>query len=266
MPDKGSRIKTLVGMNEMSRAGDLGKSLVAEALGVLFINYFGCMSCINVDKPNDAPSLLLIALTFGFVVMVAVQALGHISGANLNPAITLGLVVAGRMTIIRGLLYIIAQCIGAIAGTALVKGFTPDDAEGALGTTALHSTLSLTQGIGIEFMLGFALVLVVFGVIDPNKPDSKIPASLAIGLTVALGHMSSIDYTGSSMNPARSLGSAVIANSWTNHWVYWLGPCLGGIVAALLYTFVLAAPSQGEYSPVAHDQASEMKRLDKQTA
>uniref|UniRef100_A0A224XHR6 Putative aquaporin major intrinsic protein family n=1 Tax=Panstrongylus lignarius TaxID=156445 RepID=A0A224XHR6_9HEMI len=271
MPDKRSRLRAWVGMNEMARAGDLGKSLAAEALGVLFINYFGCMSCLNIEKPSDTPSFVLIALTFGFVVMVAVQALGHVSGANLNPAITCGLLVTGKITIIRGLLYIIAQCVGAIIGTALLKVFTPDGAEGTLGTTALHSTVSIQQGLGVEFMLGFVLVLVVFGVIDPNKPESKIPAALAIGLTVALGHMSSIDYTGSSMNPARSLGSAVIANSWANHWIYWLGPCLGRILAAIFYTTLLAAPSQGEYSPVAREQASELKGLDskrgdKQTA
>ncbi|CAB0018997.1 unnamed protein product [Nesidiocoris tenuis] len=257
MPDNRGRLKTLVGMNEMARAGDLGKALVAEALGTLFITYFGCMSCLAVPPSAEPADLVLISLTFGFVVMVAVQALGHVSGANLNPAVTCGLLVTGRITIIRGVLYVIAQSLGAIAGAAILKGLTPENAIASLGATTIHPTLSIQQALGVEFMLGFILVFVVFGVIDPNKPDSKIPASLAIGLAVAVGHLSSVDFTGSSMNPARSLGPAVIMNIWANHWVYWLGPCTGGIAAALLYKLVLSAPPQ-EYSQVPRDNSTEV--------
>lgn len=256
MPEKRG-FKDALGMSEVARGGDLGKCLLAEAIGVFFINYFGCMSCIRLDPPGFDTDPLLIALTFGFVVMVAVQTLGHVSGAHLNPAVTCGAVVAGKVTIIRALLYIIAQCLGAIAGTAFLKTVTPIQFQGALGSTLLNENITAQQGIGVEFLLGFVLIFVVFGVTDPNKPDSKIPASLAIGLTVAVGHFASIPYTGSSMNPARSLGSAVVANMWDYHWVYWFGPCLGGIAASLLYTYVFTAPPQPtHYSPV------QMKRLD----
>lgn len=255
MPDKRG-LKAALGMSEVARGGDLGKCLLAEAIGVCFINYFGCMSCINVGS-HDPKSLVLIALTFGFVVMIAVQALGHVSGAHLNPAVTCGALVTGKVTIIRAVLYIIAQCLGAIAGTAVLKAVTPAEYQKTLGSTAVSEFISLPQAIAIEFLLGFVLIFVVFGVTDPNKPEAKIPAPLAIGLAVVIGHLSSIQYTGSSMNPARSLGSAVVSNLWANHWVYWLGPCLGGIAAALLYTFVFVAPPRtAEYSPV------QMKRLD----
>lgn len=256
MPEKRS-LRDAIGMSEVARAGDLGKCLLAEALGVFFINYFGCMACINLDPPNFGANPLLIALTFGFIVMVAVQSLGHVSGAHLNPAITCGAVVAGKVTIVRAFLYIIAQCLGAIAGAGLLKIFTPPEFHNTLGSSALNPLLTVQQGIGVEFMLGFVLVFVVFGVTDANKPESKIPASLAIGLTVVVGHCSSIPYTGSSMNPARSLGSSVVSNVWAHHWIYWLGPCLGGIAAALLYTYVFSAPPPTtQYSPV------QMKRLD----
>lgn len=257
MPEKRG-LKEALGMAEVSRAGDLGKCLLAEALGVFFINYFGCMSCMNLNpSPIIESKHVVIALTFGFVVMIAVQALGHVSGAHLNPAITCGAVVAGKVTIIRALLYIIAQCLGAIAGTAFLKAVTPPDFQATLGSTAINDSLTTQQGLGVEFLLGFVLVFVVFGVTDPNKPDSKIPASLAIGLTVAVGHFASVPYTGSSMNPARSLGSAVLSNLWEDHWVYWIGPCLGGIAASLLYTYIFTAPPQPtHYSPV------QMKRLD----
>nr|AHI85751.1 aquaporin 4B [Lygus hesperus] len=258
MPDKRSRVNTLVGMNELARAGDLGKAVVAEALGTLFITYFGIMSCIALVPGN----LVQISLCFGFVVMVSVQALGHVSGGNLNPAVTCGLLITGRITIIRAALYIAAQCLGAIGGAAMAKFFTPEDKVGDLGATLLNPSITPGQGVAIEFMLGFVLVFVIFGVIDPNKPDAKIVAPLAIGLTVAVGHLSCIDSTGSSMNPARSLGSVAMINKWDNHWVYWVGPCMGGIVAAILYQFVLSAPPQ-EYSQVPGESSTEMKRLGK---
>ncbi|CAH1402035.1 unnamed protein product [Nezara viridula] len=256
MPDKRG-LKAALGTSEVTRAGgDLGKSLLAEFIGVFFINYFGCMSCINVGS-HDPKSLVLIALTFGFVVMIAVQSLGHVSGAHLNPAVTCGALVVGKVTIIRAALYIVAQCLGGIAGTGVLKAVTPTEFQQTLGSTLVSEPLTIPQAIAVEFLLGFVLIFVVFGVTDPNKPEAKIPAPLAIGLAVVIGHLSSIQYTGSSMNPARSLGSAIASNNWANHWVYWLGPCLGGIAAALLYTFVFAAPPiTTQYSPV------QMKRLD----
>ncbi|KAF6212535.1 hypothetical protein GE061_013060 [Apolygus lucorum] len=258
MPDKRGRVNTLVGTNELAKAGDLGKAVLAEALGTLFITYFGIMACIAL-VPG---SLTQIALCFGFLVMISVQALAHVSGANFNPAVTCGLLVTGRITIIRGALYIVAQCLGAIAGAAMAKYLTPADKVGDLGATLLHKEVSAGQGVAIEFMLGFVLIFVIFGVIDPNKPEAKIPAPFAIGLTVAAGHLSCIDSTGSSMNPARSLGPIVLINKWDNHWVYWVGPIMGGIVAAILYQFVFTARSM-EYSQVPGESSSEMKRLGK---
>ncbi|XP_014250943.1 aquaporin AQPcic-like isoform X2 [Cimex lectularius] len=258
MPDKESTLKTILGMGEMARARDLGKAVVAEAIGTLFITYFGCMSCLNIQENPGTTDLVLISLAFGFVVAVSVQVLGHVSGANLNPAVTCGLLITGRVTVVRALLYILAQCVGAVAGAAILKGFTPDSFRATLGTTALGKDMTAQQGLGVEFMLGFLLVLTVFGVIDPHKPDCKFTAPLAIGLAVAVGHLSSIDYTGSSMNPARSLGSAVLSGNWDDHWVYWLGPILGGVVAAVLYATLFAASPPSEYAPVAGGQATEV--------
>ncbi|RVE47216.1 hypothetical protein evm_008184 [Chilo suppressalis] len=100
-------------------------------------------------------------------------------------------------------------------------------------------------------------------VCDPNKPDSKATAPLAIGLTVTLGHLLAVDYTGSAMNPARSFGSALVVNMWTSHWVYWVGPIAGGVAAALLYVHGFSAPAQEtpRYKAVASDE-KELKRLD----
>ncbi|GBP92671.1 Aquaporin [Eumeta japonica] len=102
------------------------------------------------------------------------------------------------------------------------------------------------------------MLSVTLQVCDPNKPDSKSTAPLAIGLTVTLGHLLAVDYTGSAMNPARAFGSSLVHSEWTNHWVYWAGPVAGGVAAALLYVHVFSAPAPEDvqpprYRPVAPD-------------
>lgn len=257
-----SIVKDRIGLSELNdNKNNLGRALIAEALGTFMLNFFGCLSVMNLATQSEPINFILIAFTFGLTVMAMVQTLGHVSGCHINPAVTAGFLAAGRISIIRGGLYIIAQCLGAIGGSATVKALTPEPYQGGLGNTGLHSDLTVTQGLGVEFFLGFILVLVVFGVCDPNKTDVKAPAALAIGLTVVLGHLAAIDYTGSSMNPARSFGSAVVATGWENHWVYWAGPINGGVAAGLMYTHLFAAPAAAEYSPV-HAEEKELKRLD----
>ncbi|CAH0393354.1 unnamed protein product [Bemisia tabaci] len=244
-------LKNRLGVQEVTDVkSGLGKALVAEALGTLFINFFGCLSAVNLVEPQAAPNLVLIALTFGFIVFVAVQSVGHVSGAHINPAITVGLLVTGKVTIIRAFLYIVVQVLGAIAGSAILRALTPSSYDGGFGVNKLANNLTPIQGLGIEFILGFILVLVVFGVCDANRQHTQTIAALTIGLTVAAGHLATIDFTGTGMNPARSFGAAVIESFWENHWVFWVGPILGGIAASLLYTYTLAAPAAGEYSPV----------------
>nr|CAD7596938.1 unnamed protein product [Timema genevievae] len=247
-------LKERLGLNEV-KAG-IWKPLLAEFLGNLLLNLFGCASCVNVkDGPTD---LVLIALTFGLVIMAVVQTVGHVSGAHVNPAVTCGMLVTGNISILKALLYIIVQCLGALAGSAVLKALTPEKVQGTLGMTQLSPGVTSIQGFGIEFFLGFVLLIVVFGVCDGNRNDTKGFAPLAIGLTITMGHLAAIDYTGSSMNPARTLGSAIIADIWDNHWVYWLGPILGGMSASLIYKHALSAPvpEVSEYSPV------QLKRLD----
>lgn len=150
----------------------------------------------------------------------ASQTIGHISGCHINPAITVGLLAAGKISLLRAIFHIIAQCIGACAGSFSVDALTNgvDYADG-VGHPGLKEGVSSLQGLGFEFFLGFVLVLVVFGVTDENKPDSRFIAPLAIGLTVTLGHLGTVSYTGSSMNPARTFGFAVVTREWDDHWV-----------------------------------------------
>lgn len=265
--------REVLGINEVSSSkviNVLWKALLAEFLGNFLLNFFGCGSVVVMSfTANDAnkPNYLLVALTFGLVVFVCVQALGHVSGAHLNPAVTAGMLSVGNITVIKAVLYIIVQSIGALAGSATLKALLPEEwHKSGLGNTGLNPNITALQGFGFEFFLGFVLVLVVSGVCDPNRPEAKAAGPLAIGLAVSLGHMGAIEFTGASMNPARSFGSAVISGIWDHHWIYWIGPIAGGIVAALIYHNALRAPTPTNvkiierYITVADEK--ELKRLD----
>lgn len=141
------------------------------------------------------------------------------SGCHINPAVTIGLLSVGKISIVRAIFYIIAQCVGSVAGTASLKVLITGFANAGIGHTKLNGSMGIEQGLGFEFFLGFILVLCVFGVCDENKPDSRFIAPLAIGLTVTLGHLGVVSYTGASMNPARSFGTALVSSDWENHWV-----------------------------------------------
>lgn len=243
--------REVLGINEVSSPkviNQLWKALLAEFLGNFLLNFFGCGSVVvTVFSTENKPNFVFVALTFGFVIFVCVQSLGHVSGAHLNPAVTAGMLSVGNITVIKAICYIIVQCIGALAGSATLKALLPEKwHDSGLGNTVLNGGLTALQGFGFEFFLGFVLVLVVSGVCDPNRPEAKAAGPLAIGLAVALGHMGAINFTGASMNPARSFGSAVIAggeHAWNHHWIYWVGPIAGGIVAALIYHHALRAPT-----------------------
>ncbi|XP_063234751.1 aquaporin AQPAe.a-like [Bacillus rossius redtenbacheri] len=257
-----SALKERLGLGEV-KAG-IWKPLLAEFLGNLLLNLFGCGSAINMGVDPLNPNIVVIALAFGLAIMMIVQTVGHVSGAHVNPAVTCGMLVTGNITVLKGLLYIVVQCVGAITGTAVLKALTPESFQSTLGTTQVKPELTPLQGFGIEFFLGFILLLVVFGVCDTNRGDTKGFAPLAIGLTITLGHLVAIDFTGSSMNPARSLGSAVLSGVWENHWVYWLGPILGGVAAALIYKHAFSAPvvEVAEYSLVQLKQFDGKKEED----
>jgi len=258
--------KYTLGANELSsKTHNLWKSVLAEFIGIFILNFFSCAAC--TQSHGD---YVLISLAFGLSVFMAAMTIGHISGCHINPAVTVGLLAAGKVSVIRAIFYIIAQCAGAAAGVASLQALVrdvPGPGPIGLGNTQLNENVGEFQGLGFEFFLGFVLVLVVFGVTDENKPDSRFIAPLAIGLTVTLGHLAVVSYTGSSMNPARSFGTALVTGVWKDHWVYWAGPILGGIAAALLYILAFAAPeldvimSSEKYRQVQQSDDKEMRRL-----
>jgi len=233
--------KPYVGVEETKQLQTVFK-LIAELIGTMFLVLVGCGSCFKAD--GDA-GYVRIALCFGVTVATIAQSIGHISGCHINPAVTLGLFFGGKIGLINSLLYIVVQCIGGLIGAALLKAFLGDlvDPAKGVGVTSLNDQISVGQGFGIEFFITFVLVLVVFASAADgnNSPNVKGSAPLAIGLSITTCHLFAIPLTGSSMNPARSFGSNIVFAKTENLWLYFLGPILGGITAALVYQLCFQA-------------------------
>jgi len=256
-----------LGLSELTddRAG-AAKGMVAEFVGTLILVFVGCGSCVGGDEDPSLHPLsqqaqyVRIALCFGITVATLAQALGHVSGCQVNPAVTAGLVVGQKIGLCKGALYIIFQCLGATVGACFLYAVvhTEDSSvRGAaqLGCTGLNPNISVGQAFGVEFLITLVLVLVVYAAAadSNNAPSVKGSAPLAIGLSITTCHLFAIPLTGSSMNPARSLGPSIVVGCWDNHWVYWAGPIMGGITAALLYQLVFQAPAPLGYKGVAKD-------------
>jgi MIP family channel proteins len=219
------------------------KQCVAEFIGTFALIFVG-IGAIHNNLPTAGVGLLGVALAHGLTIAVMVTATGAISGGQLNPAVTFGLLIGGQMNLKKSVAYWVAQLAGAtvagllcaqLLGVDAVKDGTPDiDPTMAVDAAGnVHLIVSTTKAIVIEAVLTFFLVFVVYGsAVDVHAP--KI-GGLAIGLTVALDILFGGPLTGAAMNPARTFGPALASGHWNNHMVYWIGPMLGGALAGLIY-------------------------------
>ena len=216
----------------------LRKQCVAEFVGTFALIFIGVGVIANHVNLNSNAGLLAVALAHGLAIAVMVSATGAISGGHLNPAVTFGLWVGGKMDLRRACFYWAAQLCGAILAAVMVAILlnspeTPGKELVFKGTPALGKGATGIQSVGIEAVLTFFLVFVVYGsAVDVRAP--KI-GGLAIGLTVALDILFGGPFTGAAMNPARTFGPAVVGGQWDHHYVYWIGPLLGGALAGLVY-------------------------------
>jgi MIP family channel proteins len=209
-------------------------ALVAEAIGT-FLFFFIAAGAALVATGDPAATLLIVALAHGVVLAVLVSSFGAVSGGHFNPAVTLGLWIAGQIDVVKGIGYMVAQLLGgAAAGFALVYFF------GDVGPAvpALGEGVDVMEGILLEAIMTTVLLFAVFGTaVDARGP--KI-GGLAIGLAVAADILFGGPLTGAAMNPARWFGPAVAAGAFDNWFVWWIGPFLGAIVVAVLYRALLA--------------------------
>ncbi|MBM3140338.1 MAG: aquaporin [Chloroflexi bacterium] len=210
------------------------RKLIAEVIGTFTLIFAGAGAIVVTGGTN----LVGIAFAHGLAIALMVSTFGHVSGGLFNPALSIGLWVTRRMDSVNAVAYIAAQLVGGLAGAAALVVLFPDvEREAtALGTPALNAGVTFAQGVGIEAVLTFFLMLAVFGTaLDARGPKL---GGLVIGLIITMDIFAGGPLTGAAMNPARALGPAVLAGSWDDHLVYWIGPIIGAVLAALVYHYV----------------------------
>ena len=224
--------------------------LVAEALGTFLFFFVGVGAVVMGSHTGDGGGGLVgVALAHGLALAVMVSAFGAVSGAHFNPAVTLGVWITGRIEATRAGVYVAAQLLGGLAaGLALRLVFPESSWEPvALGTPAIGEGISVAGAIAIEAILTMLLLMAVFGTaIDRRAP--KI-GGLAIGLAVTADILMGGPLTGAAMNPARWFGPAVASGTFTDWYVWWIGPLLGAAVAALIYRYWLEERGEPEVTP-----------------
>lgn len=204
----------------------------AEFIGTFALVTAGC-GAIMVNAQSGALTHVGIALTFGFIITVMIAAVGHISGAHFNPAVTIAFAVTRHFLWREVVYYIVAQIVGAVLGAVTLRLLIGDIA--ALGTTMPSG--SALQSFGLEVLLTAVLMFVIISVATDTRAIGA-PAALAIGFTVTLDALWGGPISGASMNPARSLGPALIAGIWEHQWLYLLAPIFGATIGAGLYQWI----------------------------
>jgi MIP family channel proteins len=211
----------------------------AEALGTFALVFFGAGAVASKYFPDATYGIFGVAVAHGLVLAVMITAVMGISGGHLNPAVTLGFLVTRRIRLPDAAVYIVAQLLGAVAAALLLKQVYPVGVIRpiSLGTPAIAATIQLPQAILIEAVMAFFLVSAVFGTVV--NPDAPRLGGFGIGLTLLFCVLVGGPLTGAAVNPARAFGPALVSGQWVAHIAYWVGPILGGIVAALLWEHFL---------------------------
>jgi MIP family channel proteins len=227
-----------------------GAAVIAEAVGTFLFFFVGAGSVVLATHAGEAgPGLVGIALAHGLALAVLVSAFGAISGGHFNPAVTVAVRLAGKMEWSNAVLWVVAQLIGAAAAGFALRAVFPESSwePSAIGTPALGEGIGIGAGIAIEAVLTLLLVLTVFGTaIDRRAPRV---GGMAIGLAVAADILMGGPLTGAAMNPARWFGPAVASGQFADWYVWWVGPLLGGIAAAIIYRYGLEGEAEPDVTP-----------------
>ncbi|KAG2685450.1 hypothetical protein I3843_10G118900 [Carya illinoinensis] len=227
-----------VGRPQEAMHPDALKAALAEFISTLIFVFAGEGSGMAFNKlTNDSSTtpagLVAAALAHAFGLFVAVSVSANISGGHVNPAVTFGAFIGGNITLLRGILYWIAQLLGSTVACLLLKFST-----GGLTTSAfsLSSGVSPWNAFVFEIVMTFSLVYTVYATaLDPKKGNLGVIAPIAIGFILGANILAGGAFDGASLNPAVSFGPALVSWSWENHWVYWAGPLIGGGLAGIVY-------------------------------
>ena len=213
------------------------KKYVAECIGTFVLVFFACGTAVMSQCLSKDVGYLITALSFGLVIVAMAYSIGNISGCHINPAVSIAMLVSGKMTVKDFIGYVVAQFVGAIAGAAALMAFV--GRESGLGANGLDGVDgSIVKALVIEVILTFVFVLAILGV--TSKIENSSVAGIVIGLSLTLVHLLGISFTGTSVNPARSFGPALFAGgeALSNVWIFIVAPLVGGVLAALCYKFL----------------------------
>ncbi|XP_058104426.1 probable aquaporin TIP-type RB7-18C [Magnolia sinica] len=214
------------------------KAYLAEFISTLLFVFAGVGSAIAYNKLTsdaslDPAGLVAVALAHAFALFVGVSMAANISGGHLNPAVTFGLAIGGYITILTGIFYWIAQLLGSIVACFLLKYVTSGK---SIPTHGVAAGMNAFEGVVMEIIITFALVYTVYATAaDPKKGSLGTIAPIAIGFIVGANILAAGPFSGGSMNPARSFGPAVASGNFSQNWIYWVGPLIGGGLAGLIY-------------------------------
>ncbi|MBQ2694299.1 MAG: aquaporin [Clostridia bacterium] len=215
------------------------KKYIAEFIGTFVLVLFACGTAAVVGCSAEyGTGYLLTALAFGLVIVAMAYSIGNISGCHINPAVSIAMLVSGKLSIADFFGYVVAQFAGATAGAAVLMALVGK--ESGLGANALYND-SIGLSILVEIILTFVFVIAILGV--TSKVENSAVSGIVIGLTLTLVHILGISFTGTSVNPARSFGPAVLVggDALSSVWVFIVAPLVGGVLAALVYKFLSAS-------------------------
>lgn len=212
----------------------LSRRLVAEFLGTFMLVFFGCGAVVMQSYPSADWHLMGVAVVHAAALAAAILTFFRFS-IHFNPAVTVALAAMRRLPWRDAAAYLVVQLVAAVLAAALLKALVPPGAASIvnLGTPQLHGSLSVPMGIGVEALLAFLLVSAYYGTAIAG--DGSRVAGVAIGLTLVFATMVGGPLTGAALNPARAFGPALVSGTWHAHVVYWVGPIVGALLAAVVW-------------------------------
>lgn len=216
------------------------KKYLAEMVGTMVLVLMGCGVAVSLECGTDTASVVGTAMAFGLAVVAMAYTIGGISGCHINPAITLGCFLTKRISAKDCGMYMLFQVIGAFIGSAILYLLTTNSGLEGTGANDLQDGVSVIGGLLAEIFFTCVFVLVVLGATAKTNGATNNFAGLAIGLSLILVHLVCIRYTGTSVNPARSIAPAVFqcGTALTNLWIFIVGPFVGAILAAIIWKIV----------------------------
>ncbi|KAL7035707.1 hypothetical protein ACKWTF_008517 [Chironomus riparius] len=213
----------------------LAKIFIAEAIGTAILLFINCLGCVD-NLENFKPTIITASIGAGLALMIAINSFGTISGAHVNPAVTLGALIFKIISFEDAIVYVVAQLVGGVFGHVLVRALVRSEYISDSENFCVNSPqVDIGRAVVIEFVITFILMCVLSAVWDPRNEKYQDSTSMRVGFTVSALVLIAGNLSGGCMNPARSFGPALYNGKWDHHWIYWIGPMLGSFAASILF-------------------------------